>query len=151
MSSEKTEKPPGKKKSKLLLPLLLVLVLLGGGFAAYTFFLGGQATAPQETVGPLLIHRPKEFTVNLSDKAQRRFLKATIALGYADKGMGRELEQRSVQIRDLIITVLRSFSTAEMATAEGIVELRVKLIQELNAMLTSGEIKEIYFSELLVQ
>jgi len=47
--------------------------------------------------------------------------------------------------------VLRSFSTEDMATAEGVARLRAELIKNLNALLTSGEIKEIYFTELLVQ
>ncbi len=99
----------------------------------------------------MLIHGPQDFTVNMSDRAQRRYLKATIALGYADEKMSSELEQRSVQIRDVVIKVLRSFSTEDMATVEGVARLRAELIKNLNTLLTSGEIKEIYFTDLLVQ
>lgn len=154
MSSEKKEKQAGKKKNKLLLPAVLAVLLLAGGFGAYTFFLGSdQATADSSpaTEEPLLIHGPQDFTVNLSDREQRRYLKATIALGYAEERMAEELEQRSVQIRDMIIKVLRSFSTEDVATGEGIARLRAELIENLNNLLTSGEIKEIYFTDLLVQ
>ena len=154
MSSEKKEKQAGKKKNKLLLLAVLAVLLLAGGFGAYTFFFGSdQATADSSpaTEEPLLIHGPQDFTVNLSDREQRRYLKATIALGYAEERMAEELEQRSVQIRDMIIKVLRSFSMEDVATGEGIARLRAELIENLNNLLTSGEIKEIYFTDLLVQ
>lgn len=158
MSSEKKEKQAEKKKNKLLLPAVLavlaLLLLLAGGFGAYTFLLGSDQAAADSspaTEEPLLIHGPQDFTVNLSDREQRRYLKATIALGYAEERMAEELEQRSVQIRDMIIKVLRSFSTEDVATGEGIARLRAELIENLNNLLTSGEIKEIYFTDLLVQ
>ncbi|MBT9139449.1 MAG: hypothetical protein DDT30_00019 [Dehalococcoidia bacterium] len=154
MSSEKTDRQPGKSKTKLLLLAIVVLALLGGGLGFYTFFVqanqdeGANLPAKEE---PLLMHGPQDFTVNMSDRAQRRYLKATIVLGYADEKMSRELEQRSVQIRDVVIKVLRSFSTEDMATVEGVARLRAELIKNLNTLLTSGEIKEIYFTDLLVQ
>ncbi|MBS3898535.1 MAG: flagellar basal body-associated FliL family protein [Dethiobacter sp.] len=154
MSSEKKDKQPGKSKTKLLLIAVIVLALLAGGLGFYTFFVqANQDEGVNQPVKeePLLIHGPEDFTVNLSDREQRRYLRATIALGYADEKMSRELEQRSVQIRDMVIKVLRSFSTEDMATAEGVARLRAELIKNLNALLTSGEIKEIYFTELLVQ
>jgi len=154
MSSEKKDKQPAKNTKKLLLTVVMVLALLGGGLGLYTFFVQGDQGAgvnlPVEEE-PLLIHGPQDFTVNLSDREQRRYLKATIALGYAEERMAEELEQRSVQIRDMIIKVLRSFSTEDVATGEGIARLRAELIENLNNLLTSGEIKEIYFTDLLVQ
>ncbi|MBS3982310.1 MAG: flagellar basal body-associated FliL family protein [Dethiobacter sp.] len=154
MSGEKKDKQPGKNKIKLLLLAVMVLALLGGGLGFYAFFVranqdsGVNLPVKEE---PLLIHGPQDFTVNLSDRAQRRYLKATIALGYADESLSRELEQRSVQIRDMVIKVLRSFSTEDMATGEGVARLRAELIKNLNTLLASGEIKEIYFTDLLVQ
>ncbi|MBT9173514.1 MAG: hypothetical protein DDT21_01915 [Syntrophomonadaceae bacterium] len=154
MSSEKKERQPGKSKTKLLLLAIMVLALLGGGLAFYTFFVQANQDERESLPAkeePLLIHGPLSFTVNMSDRAQRRYLKATIALGYADEKMSSELEQRSVQIRDVVIKVLRSFSTEDMATGEGVARLRAELIKNLNTLLTSGEIKEIYFTDLLVQ
>ena len=154
MSSEKKDKQPAKNTKKLLLTVAMVLALLGGGLGLYTFFVQGNQDAVANRPAkeePLLIHGPQDFTVNLSDREQRRYLKATIALGYAEERMAEELEQRSVQIRDMIIKVLRSFSTEDVATGEGIARLRAELIENLNNLLTSGEIKEIYFTDLLVQ
>lgn len=156
MSNEATAKEaPKKSKTTLLLIVVAVLALVGTGVSLYTLLSsnGNAASGPPAATvqGPYQIFGPQDFTVNLADEGQRRYLKATIALGYVDKGLAKELEQRKEQIRSLVIEVLRSRSAADLADSDGTQTLRIQLIEEINAALSKGKIEEIYFTDLLVQ
>jgi flagellar basal body-associated protein FliL len=153
------EGSPGEKKkrkfSSLILGAVAVLAVMGISISLYTFFMSKENTPAPETAatvdGPYLIYGPQDFTVNLSDGAQRRYLKVTMALGYEEKKLAKELEQRSVQIRDLIIEVLRNRSADDVENGKGTTALRTDLIAKINEILSKGTIKEIYFTDFLVQ
>ncbi|HAW50289.1 TPA: hypothetical protein DCX16_05015 [bacterium] len=60
-----------------------------------------------------------------------------------------ELNERKLQIRDIINTILIS-STKEIETAEGKEEFKKRISDELNKILRDGQIEEVY-CELIVQ
>ena len=94
---------------------------------------------------------PEGFTVNLNDSSQRRYLKAGVVLAYREKKLLAELEQRQAQLRDLTITVLRRWRAHDLAQEDGLAALRTELLTAVNEVLTRGEVKEIFFTEFLVQ
>lgn len=156
MSNEGSPVEKKKRKfSSLILGAVAVLAVMGISISLYTLFMSKENTPapePAATVeGPYLIYGPHDFTVNLSDDGQRRYLKVTMALGYEEKKLLKELEQRSVQIRDLIIEVLRNRSADDVENGKGTTALRTDLIAEINEILSKGTIKEIYFTDFLVQ
>ncbi|MDW7651484.1 MAG: flagellar basal body-associated FliL family protein [Bacillota bacterium] len=156
-----TEKKKRKlSKTHLLLALVAVLALLGVSIGVYNVAatneglnlkLPGRSADRSEAPPLYKLYGPQDFTVNLSDNDQRRYLKATVTLAFENKKLAKELDQRSAQIRDLIIEVLRGNTAADVADESGTQALRETLIQELNDTLVNGEIKDIYFTDFLVQ
>ena len=157
-------KPTEKQKrkistTKLLLPVVAVLALLGVGMGVYNFIGTRDDIAlpngnPANLAEPAPLYRehgPQDFTVNLADSDQRRYLKVTVTLAFEEKRLVKELEQRNAQIRDLIIACLRRNTAREVEAEDGTQRLRETIISELNATLTNGEIRDIYFIEFLVQ
>ena len=94
---------------------------------------------------------PEGFTVNLNDANQRRYLKTGVVIAYQEGRLLEELEKRQPQLRDLTITVLRRWTAADLAEEESLEKLRTELMGEINSVLTSGEVKDIYFTEFIVQ
>ena len=144
-----------KKKSKIkvfLITFLLLLILGGGGFAVWHFILTpeteGSTEAPR---APAFASPPMDFTVNLADLEQRRYLRATDQMGYSQRRLTKDLESRVPEIRDLIIQIFRSKTVEEINTPQGAGQLRASLKDELNMRLQAGEIEEIYFTEFVIQ
>ncbi len=139
-----------KSKVKVVLLFLVVFIVLGGCYYTWQFFLSykdGQETRAVQ----IIASRPLDFTVNLADTEQRRYLKATVQLGYGDKNLTREIEKKVAEIRDLIIELFRSRTVTQINTLEGTDLLRAEMKAALNKRLHSGEILEVYFTEFIIQ
>ncbi len=151
------EKKGGKKK--LLLLLIIGLVLLGGvGSGAYFFLFAKNSPPPEEEappeppkpqVGPFLQLDP--FIVNLADPTGHRYLRAKITLEFRDDQAYQQANERIPQINDAIIMVLSSKTVEEVLSPEGKLELRMELIRKLNELLGPNAIRNIYFTQFVVQ
>ncbi|MBS4021282.1 MAG: flagellar basal body-associated FliL family protein [Dethiobacter sp.] len=146
--------PTGKANSKkrgrgkLIVLILFAAIVLAGGFSSWHFYFRDKM--PQREA-KILTSAPMDFTVNLADSNQRRYLKAKIELGYTGKGLSKEIEKKIPEIRDLIILIFRTKNAAEIGTTEGTHELRLELREALNERLMSGEIVEVFFTEFIIQ
>ncbi len=158
-SEIKKEKKSGGKK--LLIIFVVIIVFLALAVAAFYFVNkenlneagkdSQEVGAPREAVPLYKMFGPQDFTVNLANADQRRYLKATVTLGFEDKGLTKELEQRKAQVRDTIINVLRRQKVEDVLDISGTDRLRATMITELNMILSKGEIKEIYFTDFIIQ
>jgi len=160
MAKEKQEKEEGKKGGKKFLFLIIigVVLLLGVGGGAY-FFLFAQSEPPPEEqepqeppepeVGPFLQLDP--FIVNLADPTGHRYLRAKITLEFRNDEVYQRANERIPQINDAIIMVLSSKTVEEVLSPEGKMELRIELIRKLNELLGPNSIKNIFFTQFVVQ
>ena len=134
----------------LLLFLLLGVYNLGRGNA---FFSLPKQTAivekQEETFYELF--GPEGFTVNLNDSNQRRYLKAGMVLAFEEEELLEELEMRQSQLRDRTITVLRRWSALDLAKEDSIEKLRAELLAATNDVLGREAIKDIYFTDFIIQ
>lgn len=121
----------------VILPLAMVSSEAGGGAASGNHI---------GTVFPL-----DSFVVNISDRERDRYLKLKAELELTTPELSDELDQRMPQIRDLIISLLGSKSFEEVRTIEGKNFLREEMILRINALLVSGKVKRVFFTEFVVQ
>jgi flagellar FliL protein len=137
-----------------------VLVLGGGGFLAYTKFLAhppaAEEVAGQETkkeaesvIGEMLVMEP--FVVNLADPKGKRYLKVKIELELANKEAVDKATKASPKLRDMVIMMLTSLGFEEIMTPEGKIRVRDELLIRFNEILQPDHIKNIYFTEFVVQ
>lgn len=157
-NAEENNKPANRKKSPRILWAVLLVVLTGLTVFAlmqlgYLPWAANEPSGkePTETAVIYKLYRPLDFTVNLADKNQRRYLKATVALAYESKALAKELERRHAQIRDMMIEVLRRQMVDNLMDLDGTATLRHEIMAELNAVLTDGEIRDIYFTDFIIQ
>jgi flagellar protein FliL len=99
-------------------------------------------------IGPT--YQMGEFVVNLSGTGGYQFIKASIVLETDEKNLFKELDKRDPQLRDMIIAILREQKLTDIEDpGAGVIKNRIKTT--LNQVLTTGEIKSVWFTELVIQ
>jgi flagellar protein FliL len=151
------------KKKKLPLKLIVIIgavILLAGGGAAGWLLLGGakkpaghvagNGKAASEVPGDL-IYEMEIFVVNLNDPGGKRYLKTKISLEYTGAELTDELKLRQPQLRDVVLLLLSSKTLEEIQGTEGKIILRRELILRINQALQKGKIRNLYFTEFVIQ
>ncbi len=92
------------------------------------------------------------FLVNLADKENVRFLKATFQLGLAEKSGEEAKDPVSVAaMRDAIISILSSKTSDQILTPEGKDKLRDEIRGRLATIAPKMKIQEIFIVEFVIQ
>jgi flagellar protein FliL len=159
MGEVKKAKEKGKGPLKtIIITAVVFIVVLCGAFASYTLFFS-KSTAKSNTLSNLSsgqgftsakTYSLDECLVNLTDEGGKNYLQVTIYLGYENSSLAKELETKKPIIRDAVISILRSKSTADF-NSNGTDKIKTEIINKINPLLTNGQIDKIYFDNLLVQ
>lgn len=91
------------------------------------------------------------FTVNLKSDAGRRYLKVTLSLELEGEELSLELDAKSAVLRDRIIRILTSKTLEEISSKKGKGKVSDQIMDTLNAMISDGTIRGIYFTEFVIQ
>ena len=170
MAEEKENQEQEEKKegggNKLLLIVIIVLLLvllIVGGLVAYFLLSGGDE---EEQVEPQKVEKKKKvssmteigpiypldgFVVNLLSNSSSRYLKCKIDLELDAPELQEEVDKKLPAIRDLIIRILSSKTVEEIQTSKGKEKLKEEIKRKINEILTTGEIKNVYFTEFVIQ
>jgi flagellar FliL protein len=100
-------------------------------------------------IGP--IYPLDQFIVNLVSNNADRYLKCKISLELDSPDLQKEIDKKLPAIRDAIIQILSSKTVEEIQTAKGKEKLKEEIKRKLNEMLTTGEIRNVYFTEFVIQ
>jgi flagellar FliL protein len=155
-----------KKINKWLIVILGLILLSGAGIGAIIFFapqavpdsldfLGtkdpvkGHKETAKKSQG--YIYNMEPFVVNLADPNQPRYLKIRISLESKEIKVNEEYEKRSPQLRDMILTLLSTKSYKDISDSEGKNRLREEITSRLNQLLSSFQVKAVYFTEFMIQ
>ena len=159
---------PKKGKSNLILILAIALVVaLGGGFAVWKFVLSGDDakadTQAEEQEGKIAgddgdsdepfewIMTPLDpFIVNLFDGEGVRYLKVKIEMQIKDIHL-ENIRKMIPQVRNSLIILLSSKKYSEIGSIEGKVRLRQEILYRLHRILGEGKVKDVYFTDFVVQ
>ncbi|MDZ7642539.1 MAG: flagellar basal body-associated FliL family protein [Desulfurivibrio sp.] len=148
---------PKKSKTMLFMIMGVVLLLLGGGgFFAYTTFLAPPAEKKVESeeekanaIGQLLALEP--FVVNLADPTGKRYLKIQLEIELENEKALKKAERATPRLRDNVIMLLSSLSFEEVMTPEGKIRIRDELLERFNVVLRPLRVRNVYFTEFVVQ
>ncbi len=169
---EDGEEGQTKGKKKLLIIIILAVLLLGGGAAGAYFagLLGGgeethdvaeESDAPPPTLEegeegqlanlPIYYELP-EFLVNLSTTGRKvSFLKMEVTLELRDQAAIPVIDANKPRIMDTFNTYLRELRTSDLSGSAGIYRLREELMARVNKTVEPGIVKDVLFSEIIVQ
>ena len=159
---EEEEQPAGKFPLKWIIIGVVVLVLAGGGYVGWTMLNpqpdqtgadGGQAPDTEAVkeieVGAMFDMDP--FVVNLNEAGGKRYLKSKIEIEFVGEDVRKELTNRLPQLRDVILLHLSSKTLDEIRSVDGKIELKNALIKRVNQVLKQGKIRNLYFTQFVIQ
>lgn len=151
MPEEKEELSKGKGlfDVKLFIVAIAIIILAAG----ITFFVAKMVVSPlngdndqnivSKSMGP--VYELDEIIVNLADSGGRRFLKTQITFGVNKNNVSKEMNDKIPQIRDRVILILSEKNISDIETATGKEMLKQEIIDNINPLLATGEIEEVYF------
>jgi flagellar FliL protein len=169
-----TDQGPPKKKIILIgVAALLFLIILG--VAAFFWLKKNEANnenpaaiqaspiIPSTTIGPMI--EIKEFVVNIISEGDSHYVKAALTIeldnnpAVIDKktaATGNDLAMeeatlRMPQIRDGILLLIGNKTYEELQDLQGKKQLKAELASRINSILQRGKVKEIYFTDFVVQ
>jgi len=160
---QQEQESKGGKKKLIFILLFLILAAVGGG-AAYKFLvLDKKKEQTKEKQAEKIIEEIKAtenvgvmfdlgtFVVNLADPDIERYLKVSIVLELKDQKVQAEAQKRLPEIKDAITTLLLTKKSSEIRTPEGIEFLKEEIAKRVNAILPLGGVKNVYFTEFIIQ
>jgi flagellar FliL protein len=156
----------GKKDSIII--LVVLLINMGAmGFFGYYFWqkhkkdelaqkakdAAAAALAPKtdeksENSYTVKVVRFESLITNLEGDNGRREVRLSLEAKCEGDGVLDEINRIKPKIRDALITLITSATPEEVTTAQGKEELKKKILEQINSMLTHGKLTEVYFTEL---
>ena len=134
----------------------MIIASVGSAFTAYLMLsLNQQAVDAAKNelsakdIGPTF--EVGEFTVNLAEPSSIRFIRTGLVLEFEKASDLKEAEKREPQIRDRIISVLRTCTLASLNAPDGLEKLRTALIDSINELFVSNSVTNIFFVDLVFQ
>ncbi|PAF41232.1 flagellar basal body-associated protein FliL [Helicobacter sp. 11S03491-1] len=110
----------------------------------------GNRQADYLNIGPLY-PIPQPFIVNLVTQSGRRYLKTSITLELSNPKLLNEINAKITIIQDTIIELLSSKSIEEIATTKGKERLKDEIVNKINDFLIDGYVKNIFFTDFVIQ
>lgn len=150
---------------------LLILVIGGATFAGWFFFLkkdttdiaketkpeavaqttDGKAVAPPEPDFPDIVDLEPFEKIRLQDSASLNYLTLKIAIELVKPDMRKTVEESTVQIRQAVEAEIKKMTWLVLRSPEGKLNFKYLLIKELNGVLPSKMIQNIYFTNFIMQ
>lgn len=149
-----------KKRLFIFLGPLVALVLAGALvyilkplFLSYVLpnYAGAKTEKDRPKKEKGFLYKMDPLIVNLADKETLHYLKIKIDLESMEEKPNEEFEKRIPQIRDHILLLLSTKERLELMNAEGKNKLRKEIREKVNNLLKNFKIKDIYFTEFLIQ
>jgi len=130
--------------------LMAAVIVLGSLGAWWWGARGSESPAAAGGTGVKATVHLDSFVLNLADAGQRSYLRVGIDLGIG-RELGRDNPPPVALVRDTILGVLAQAKVEELLTARGKENLKAELLRTLNQRVPQLEVREIYFTEFLVQ
>ena len=145
---------------KWILLAVLVVFFGVGGYVGWALSVKGGGAAAVLPANPFKAREAKSiicpleaFIVNLMDRSGqgKRYLKVTMKLEVGSERDQELLQEHTPQIRDTVLLLLSSLTFKEINSMDGKLDLKQSLISRINQVLGEDRVKEVYFSEFVVQ
>jgi len=101
--------------------------------------------------GPAVAVPLEEFTVNLADAEELRYLRVTMSIELADPEAKTTVEHEMHRLRDAVIAVISRHTMDDLVTPAGKKALKHELVSALNAALDEELVDSVFFTEFAMQ
>ena len=173
-TKEPAQESSGGGKGGLAIIIAAALISLGLGAGGAFLFASSQAPPPQpvvtqEAAAEMMDEKAaakqrqvtedfKErlygldpFVVNVTGDGYNRFLKLRVELETNDVKLKEEIDARLPQVRDALIVLLSSKQLSDITDFEGKALLKEDILERVNDLLETGNVRSVLFTEFVVQ
>ncbi len=168
MAEEEVEvKKDKKSKSKMLVisfMALNMLIMLAGAGIVYKYTLGYESPISSEKqlnmeldefIAQLqnnedVLYSLDTLTTNLNG-VPRRMIRVDLSLEMMDEEGFEEIIGASAETRDTIMRILNKKAFQDIESVQGKLQLKNEIIVGVNHFLNDGVVRNVYFTELLIQ
>ncbi len=158
---------PRSSLTNILLVGVLIVIAGAGGYFAQEL-ISGKSPVPASSVPAVPEQTPTvgtrsaplpvgvmvplaPFVVNLAKTKGSRILKVTVTLELNNSEVQPEVEDNRQRIMDSILVLLSSKTFEEVYSIQGKFKLKDEITTRVNRFLAMGHVREVYFSEFLIQ
>jgi flagellar FliL protein len=111
----------------------------------------GSGASKSAELGPL-VSIGNDIIVNLVKQGgMDYYLKVNVILEAGNQKVAGELNNRIPQVRDLLINILSSKTVDKINEKEGKELIRREIINDINEILSTGKVKNVFFQEFVIQ
>lgn len=138
----------------LVIGLVLMIIIPVIGFFVASKFIFQEAKEEEvaEDVREVgLVHSHKVVVVNIANTRATRYLRAGVSFEVPTENVVAELIERESQISDLLIMILSNKELDDLVDFSGKNLIRKEIVEKINGKLVSGKIKNVYFTEFVIQ
>lgn len=171
---EKAEGAEEPKKSKtliIIIAVVLVILLAVGGALFFLMSQGGEEDGAEGgaahteksadkkkkashagddlTMGP--VFAVDNLVVNLMSEGGARYAKFSMALELDAQELAPEMLAKKALVSDIIITVISSKTAEELMNLKGKETAKNEIMEKVNERLKDGRVKNVYFTNFVVQ
>jgi flagellar FliL protein len=144
----------------------MVFLMAGAAYVVVSVFLAPADTTTQaEEAEPVEEHGGEaevetgggeifmieELLVNPTGTSGTRYLSASLGLEVADQATAVRLEEKKLQIRDLLNGILSSRTVDELTTASERERMRLEITERLNQLIAPDKLTAVYFVDYVLQ
>jgi len=91
------------------------------------------------------------FVVTLNEPGEPRYLKISLSAEVSSLEIQAELQRRSAEIRDSLISYFSSLSLKMTQGVRGKQKIRKQAAEHINTVLMSGSVNRVFISEFITQ
>ncbi|MBF0229992.1 MAG: flagellar basal body-associated FliL family protein [Desulfamplus sp.] len=156
----------------MIIFLIIIVILAGAGFAGWYFFLkksdaekaeqakieeivkidkDGKPILPPEPDFPDIVDLEKFEKIKLQESESLSYLTLKLSIEINRPEMRKEIEANTDKLRQVVESEIKKMSWLILRRPEGKLNFKYSLIKEMNKVLPSKIIKNIYFTTFIVQ
>jgi flagellar FliL protein len=140
------------KVFNIALILIVTIALLGiVGVVAYKTMLAPADGEVKPPSSKEMLESQVDLGKMTTNLAGNGLIQANFSIQGDSKEAKKELDERKLQVKDIINAVLHNTTTADISKADGLAKLKMRLVDELNKVMTEGKVTNVYISDIVVQ
>jgi flagellar basal body-associated protein FliL len=141
---------PAERRTIMKKILIIVIALIAVGVGAFFLFFN----KPKDEEPKVILYNyaiEDAFIANVKDSQKQQLVKASVILVVNKEKMDEFLGENIYIIRDTILSILRSLTAEDIASADIMDKLREEIPAALNKALEIDTIVSVYFGDFVMQ
>jgi len=127
--------------------LITIVLVMAASACSESSSAGEKSNKAAATVNFVM----EPFIINLSTQGGQKFLKIAIAMELSDASVLETAKKKTAALRDAIIGLISSKSAEDILAPEGKMQFKDEVLLQANQIIKQGSVKNIYFTELIMQ